>query len=132
MCRFFFILFLVISSCSENENYGEINFFDVTSLNTMDPILCSDVENSDGLLKIDLQDEEIYSLFKNALSESSNGNRIPDVRYKVKLSNDTICLDYAGNYITTKGRYGKIKFMKKFEHYFEENRDKGLYVTQPW
>jgi|SRR5690554_5831815 len=132
MCRLYFILFLSLSSCDQSENYGEIYFFDVSSLTTINPILCSDFGNADGVLKINLLDKEIYELFKNTLSEDNNGNRIPDVRYKIVLSNDIICLDYAGNYITAKGRSGKIKFMKKFKHYIQENRDKGSYVTQPW
>lgn len=132
----FLLLFLILASCQLDRNYGNIYFFDVDQLTTTTPLGCIDVKNQKGIRVLNLNDKPLYALLNNEIINNKTENSYPlDIRYRLELLEDTICIDYNGYFVNSKKQYGKIS-IRELNQYIMQKKHKsnlvGEDLNEPW
>lgn len=130
------VLFLIIS-CGKPKNYGSVFYFEQKDLLSIVPISCADMENYRGLRKLNLTNKELFdSLYYYAKKINIDTQYDPDVRYKIIISNDTLCIDYDGYFIMNSENRGRIYFIEELEKFIQNNKKLSKPITEetpkPW
>ena len=139
MIRLFMVLIvLILSSCkSKDKSLTSVYFFKVKNLSTILPIDCEEIIKERGLFKLSLN-EKLTKKFENAIEyESKNTDYNPDIRYKIKLTdNKSICLDYSGNFVTSDGKKGRTDLINELNDFIDKHTTDAIIVTddfdEPW
>tara|TARA_R110002072_G_scaffold192257_3_gene349272 strand:+ start:7936 stop:8346 length:411 start_codon:yes stop_codon:yes gene_type:complete len=129
---------LILSSCeSKDESLNSVYFFKVKNMTTIIPIECENIISERGLYKLSLN-EKLTKKIENAIEEDSNNTDYnPDIRYKIKLTdNKSICLDYSGNFITSGGKKGQTDLINELNDFIDKHMTDAIIVTddfdEPW
>ncbi len=133
----FILLFFIIISCNKKLNQNkslEVYFFDVDHMTTTLPISCGNMTEFDYLTKINIEDIVIYNSVLDDIKKSKNDENISendiDVRYKIILNEDEMCIDYYGEFILN-GKYrGKLTNFVEIKEYIHNNKNDYIEITE--
>ncbi len=136
MRKYLFVLSLILFiSCKKEQNSKmEIHFFNVDNLNTIVPLSCENMDELNYLTKIYIEDKKLYESILKDLDtskiEDSVEEKIIDVRYKIIVDTNVMCVDNFGNFCLNKKHYGKIGKMEEIKTYIASNKEKYIKITE--
>ena len=124
---------LIFLGCMKSkQDFGRIYYLEQNELTTIIPLDCNTFENFVGLRSIQINKKEIYeSLLLAIAKDTLETQYMPDVRYKIFIDDNEICLDYSGNFVTKNGLKGKINFIDEVKKYISENLERSVPITNP-
>lgn len=125
-------LFLV-GCINSSGNELTILFFEQYDMTAIVRLDSTDIYGQMGLRKLKIKDEKFYLLFNEAILKAERPDIIyyPDVRYKVTVDGNDVFLDYSGNFLTNKGRTGKVNFMNELEGFIRNNETLSIPIGEP-
>lgn len=126
------LLSSIAFSCTKDNSYGMLYYFEQQNMTTTVPITCDKINNYKGLRKVTLNDKEIYELLilskKDLIPSESN---TIDVRYKIEINSDVFCLGYSGSFILNDEYKGEVDFINIIENYISDTKEQSIEVTEP-
>lgn len=135
--RIFVLLSSIVFSCTKDKSYGTLYFFEQKDRSTIISLTCDEIFDSKGLKKVEIIDKELYELLilsKKEVFPIDNSNI--DVRYKIEIDSDVLCLAYPGDFILNNKYQGSFHFINKIEKYISDNKDISIAITEqtpkPW
>lgn len=125
------IFFLSCKTLIDKEDINsKVYFFEQNNMTSIQMIECSDMisHKTLGLRVIDSIPRQLIKKIKGSIEKGSFNGNIPDIRYRVEIGQDVVCVDYRGNFFTDKGLKGNIDYLFELEEYINENIDSSNLV----
>jgi len=125
---YLFLIFILTSCNLQKENQITIFYFK-NQFSSPVSIDCDKISKTVDLLKVDINDQELWDFLKTNISKADEDFSDIDARYKIVIDNDTLCIDNFGYYISnnTNGKINNFEFIKE---YLKEYKGKKTEVTQ--
>ncbi len=133
-CILIFIGCILFGCSSETKKLADIYFYNVDDLSTIVPIKCNEMENYNNLVKIDISDENLYDRLKEItnskiLKQDSLSDRNIDIRYRVCVNKDTLCINEEGEFLLNGNYQGKLEIFKELIVYIKNNKSTASKIT---
>jgi len=126
---FYLYLGFILTSCNLSRKNNITIFYFKNEFSTPVSIDCDKIFRTLDLLKIEVNDKELYDFLTHNMSEADENFSDIDARYKIIIDSDTLCIDNFGYYIHKEG-IGKINNFEFFKKYIKEYKGGKTEVTQ--
>ena len=121
----------MLFSCKKSEEKIEIIFYK-GDISSHIPLTCSDFNTKEGSSILTLHNDslvkEINDCIELSIIDTKKINNI-DVRFKVIINQDTLCMDNFGQFILNNNLYGKLKCYNKIIEIIDDNHDKASFIN---
>lgn len=135
MKKILFLFVISTLSCtSSKKNLFELYFYKADSFTTIIPVKCDEMDNYNNLMKVNIKDENLYNDLISIIDKQNQINiskdKNLDIRYKIYLNKDTICINDSGEYLLN-GKYkGKLGCFKNLLFYINKNKSQAIKITE--
>ncbi len=120
---------LILSSCTSVKQKEIVIYYFNNEFETPISVDCESIYKYADLLKIETNDKIINNYFRNNLIDNGELFEV-DVRYKIIIESDTLCVDRFGNFRGA-NKNGKIKNFDFLKNYLKKYQGKKVKITEP-